>query len=174
MTLAQTDVKRLIAYSSISHMGFVTLGIFTLNRNGIEGAILQMINHGIITGALFLCVGMIYERTHTQTVARGRRSSWRRCSRRFCGVLPGCDWISRLERLRGEFPRQWRFSVWPGLGFMAIWGVALGTTYISGSTPAWFLVTPGPACGAYARRQCPEVATLLPLVIWQWSYRPLS
>src|SRR5437870_5726374 len=69
VTLAQTDVKRLIAYSSISHMGFVTLGIFTLNRNGIEGAILQMVNHGIVTGALFLCVGMIYERTHTREIA---------------------------------------------------------------------------------------------------------
>ncbi|PYQ93461.1 MAG: NADH-quinone oxidoreductase subunit M, partial [Acidobacteria bacterium] len=66
VTLAQTDIKRLIAYSSISHMGFVTLGIFTLNRSGVEGAILQMVNHGIITGALFLCVGMIYERTHTR------------------------------------------------------------------------------------------------------------
>uniref|UniRef100_UPI00397C4457 proton-conducting transporter transmembrane domain-containing protein n=1 Tax=Salmonella sp. SAL4449 TaxID=3159904 RepID=UPI00397C4457 len=61
VTLAQTDVKRLIAYSSISHMGFVTLGIFSLNRSGIEGAVLQMVNHGIITGALFLCVGMVYE-----------------------------------------------------------------------------------------------------------------
>ena len=69
VTLAQTDVKRLIAYSSISHMGFVTLGIFTLNRSGIEGAILQMVNHGIITGALFLCVGMIYERTHTREIS---------------------------------------------------------------------------------------------------------
>ena len=69
VTLAQTDIKRLIAYSSISHMGFVTLGIFSLDRSGIEGAILQMINHGIITGALFLCVGMIYERTHTREIA---------------------------------------------------------------------------------------------------------
>src|SRR3989337_1558901 len=69
VTLAQTDIKRLIAYSSISHMGFVTLGIFTLNQSGVEGAILQMINHGIITGALFLCVGMIYERTHTREIA---------------------------------------------------------------------------------------------------------
>ncbi|MGH9892217.1 MAG: complex I subunit 4 family protein, partial [bacterium] len=68
VTLAQTDVKRLIAYSSISHMGFVTLGIFTLKQSGVEGAILQMVNHGIITGALFLCVGMIYERTHTREI----------------------------------------------------------------------------------------------------------
>ena len=68
VTLMQNDMKRLIAYSSVSHMGFVTLGIFTLNQNGIEGGMLQMINHGVITGALFLCVGMIYERTHTRMI----------------------------------------------------------------------------------------------------------
>lgn len=64
--LAQSDMKKLIAYSSVGHMGFVTLGIFVLNVDGIEGAILQMVNHGITTGALFLCVGMIYERTHSR------------------------------------------------------------------------------------------------------------
>jgi len=67
--LAQTDLKRLIAYSSVSHMGFVTLGIFALNVQGMEGGILQMINHGIVTGALFLSVGMIYDRTHTRQIA---------------------------------------------------------------------------------------------------------
>ncbi len=67
--LAQQDMKKLIAYSSVGHMGFVTLGIFVLNRQGIEGAILQMINHGITTGALFFCVGMLYERTHSRDLA---------------------------------------------------------------------------------------------------------
>ena len=69
MALAQTDLKKLIAYSSVSHMGFVTLGIFVLNTQGVEGAILQMMNHGITTGALFLCVGLIYERTHSRLIA---------------------------------------------------------------------------------------------------------
>jgi NADH-quinone oxidoreductase subunit M len=68
--LAQQDMKKLIAYSSVGHMGFVTLGIFLLNTNGVEGAILQMINHGVTTGALFLCVGMLYERTHSRELAR--------------------------------------------------------------------------------------------------------
>jgi len=67
--LVQTDLKRLIAYSSVSHMGFVTLGIFALNQQGIQGGILQMINHGIVTGALFLCVGIVYQRTHTRQIA---------------------------------------------------------------------------------------------------------
>jgi NADH-quinone oxidoreductase subunit M len=67
--LAQQDMKKLIAYSSVGHMGFVTLGIFVFNTHGIEGAILQMINHGVTTGALFILVGMIYERTHSRELA---------------------------------------------------------------------------------------------------------
>jgi NADH-quinone oxidoreductase subunit M len=67
--LAQSDLKRLIAYSSVSHMGFVTLGIFALNTQAVEGGILQMINHGVVTGALFLGIGMVYERTHTRKIS---------------------------------------------------------------------------------------------------------
>ena len=68
VALVQDDFKFVIGYSSVSHMGFVTLGIFVLNTQGIEGAVMQMINHGITTGALFLCVGMIYERTHSRLI----------------------------------------------------------------------------------------------------------
>jgi NADH-quinone oxidoreductase subunit M len=67
--LAQTDVKRLVAYSSVSHMGFVTLGLFSMNGTGIDGAMIQMLNHGITTGALFACVGVIYERYHTREMS---------------------------------------------------------------------------------------------------------
>ena len=70
VALVQPDLKKLVAYSSVSHMGFVTLGIFVFNRQGLDGAILQMINHGLITGALFLLVGVIYERTHDRTIAK--------------------------------------------------------------------------------------------------------
>ncbi len=69
MALAQSDLKRLVAYSSVSHMGFVTLGIFSFNSEGIEGAILQMVTHGITTGALFLMVGQLYDRTHSRSIA---------------------------------------------------------------------------------------------------------
>jgi NADH-quinone oxidoreductase subunit M len=65
----QTDIKKLIAYSSVAHMGFVTLGIFSLNEPGIQGAIFQMLSHGVISGALFLCVGVIYDRMHTREIA---------------------------------------------------------------------------------------------------------
>jgi NADH-quinone oxidoreductase subunit M len=68
MALAQTDLKKLIAYSSVSHMGFVTLGLFMFNQQGLEGAVMQMVNHGITTGGLFLCVGVIYERTHSRMI----------------------------------------------------------------------------------------------------------
>jgi NADH-quinone oxidoreductase subunit M len=70
VALVQPDLKRLVAYSSVSHMGFVTLGIFVFTEQGVQGAILQMINHGLITGALFLLVGVIYERTHDRTIAK--------------------------------------------------------------------------------------------------------
>lgn len=70
VALVQTDMKKLIAYSSIAHMGFVTLGIFTLNTQGVEGAIFQMLSHGIVSAALFLCVGVVYDRLHTREIDR--------------------------------------------------------------------------------------------------------
>ena len=69
VALVQSDMKKLIAYSSVSHMGFVTLGIFIFSAQGIEGAILQMISHGFVSGALFLCVGVMYDRVHSRQIA---------------------------------------------------------------------------------------------------------
>jgi NADH-quinone oxidoreductase subunit M len=69
VALAQEDMKKLIAYSSVAHMGFVTMGIFTVNHQGIEGGIFQMISHGVVSGALFLCVGVVYDRLHTRDIA---------------------------------------------------------------------------------------------------------
>ncbi len=70
VALMQEDMKKLIAYSSVAHMGFVTAGIFAFNQQGIEGAIIQMISHGLVSGALFLCVGVVYDRLHTREIAR--------------------------------------------------------------------------------------------------------
>ena len=69
VALAQEDMKKLIAYSSVAHMGFVTMGIFTGTEQGIEGALFQMLSHGFISGALFLCVGVVYDRMHTRAIA---------------------------------------------------------------------------------------------------------
>ncbi len=70
VALVQQDMKKLIAYSSVAHMGFVTAGIFAFNMQGIEGAIVQMISHGLVSGALFLCVGVLYDRLHTREINR--------------------------------------------------------------------------------------------------------
>ncbi len=70
VALAQTDMKKLIAYSSVAHMGVVTIGIFTVNEQGISGALFQMLAHGVVSGALFLCVGVIYDRIHSREIAR--------------------------------------------------------------------------------------------------------
>ncbi|MBM3559620.1 MAG: NADH-quinone oxidoreductase subunit M, partial [Alphaproteobacteria bacterium] len=70
VALAQEDMKKLIAYSSVAHMGFVTVGLFTATRQGIEGAIFQMLSHGIVSAALFLVVGVVYDRIHTREIAR--------------------------------------------------------------------------------------------------------
>jgi NADH-quinone oxidoreductase subunit M len=69
VALVQTDMKKLIAYSSVAHMGFVTMGLFAMTPQGVEGAVFQMISHGLVSGALFLCVGVVYDRMHTREIA---------------------------------------------------------------------------------------------------------
>ena len=133
MTLAQTDIKRLIAYSSVGHMGFVTLGIFTLNQGGVEGAILQMINHGIVSAALFLCVGMIYERTHTREIKD--YGGVAKVAPIYCVLLTvfclAAAGFPGLNSFVSEFlVVQSAFATEGWLGVMAIWGVALGTVYM--------------------------------------------
>ncbi|OFW02320.1 MAG: NADH-quinone oxidoreductase subunit M [Acidobacteria bacterium RIFCSPLOWO2_02_FULL_60_20] len=169
VTLVQTDVKRLIAYSSVSHMGFVTLGIFTLNQSGVEGAILQMINHGIISAALFLCVGMIYERTHTREIkdyggVAKTAPVYSTLLALFCLAAAGTPGLNSFV---GEFLIiSGAFKTQPWLGAMAVWGVALGTAYI-----IWFYyrVVMGemnPALvGLKLDLNAREVATLVPLAL---------
>jgi NADH-quinone oxidoreductase subunit M len=69
VALMQEDMKKLIAYSSVAHMGFVTMGLFSMTAQGIEGAMFQMVSHGLVSAALFLCVGVVYDRTHTRQIA---------------------------------------------------------------------------------------------------------
>jgi len=169
VTLAQTDVKRLIAFSSVSHMGFVTLGIFTLDQRGVEGAILQMINHGILSAALFLCVGMIYERTHTREIAdyggvARAAPVYATFLALFCLAatgMPGLNsFIGEFLILGGAFEtRAW-------LGAMGVLGVTLGTIYM-----VWLFyrvvmgrLNPGLE-GRKLELGAREVATLAPLAL---------
>jgi NADH-quinone oxidoreductase subunit M len=69
VAMMQEDIKKLIAYSSVAHMGFVTMGLFALNAQGVQGAVFQMVSHGLVSGALFLCVGVVYDRMHTRSIA---------------------------------------------------------------------------------------------------------
>jgi len=134
VTLMQKDFKRLIAYSSVSHMGFVTLGIFTLNQAGVEGAILQMINHGVVTGALFMCIGMIYERTHTRLIedygglvkAVPVYVIFFTIFTLAASGFPGMNsFISEFLIISGTFRANMTF------GFLSIIGVALGVMYMA-------------------------------------------
>jgi NADH-quinone oxidoreductase subunit M len=169
VTLVQTDVKRLIAFSSVSHMGFVTLGIFTLNRRGIEGAILQMVNHGIISAALFLCFGMIYERTHTREIkdyggVATTAPVYSTLLALFCLAAAGTP---GLNSFIGEFliiGGVFQTRVW--LGTMAVWGVALGAIYIIWLYYRLVMGQINPALvGLKLELNAREVATLAPLAL---------
>lgn len=133
VALVQLDMKKLIAYSSVAHMGFVTLGIFTLNQQGVTGAIFQMLSHGIVSAALFLCVGVIYDRMHTREIARYGGLSERMPVYAFFFMvfmlasvgLPGTSgFVGEILILVGLF----QVSTWAAT--LAATGVILGAAYM--------------------------------------------
>ena len=169
MALAQSDLKKLVAYSSISHMGFVTLGIFVFNSQGIQGAILQMFNHGITTGALFLAVGQLYDRTHSRSISDygGLQKPMPRFVALFCLFsvasfgLPGtCNFIGEFLVLVGTSSDSFVKVL------LAMVGIVLGVAYT-----LWMLqrVALGQARTAVAARlpdlSWRETATMIPLVV---------
>ena len=131
--LAQTDVKRLVAYSSVSHMGFIVLGLFSLNATGMDGAVIQMINHGLTTGALFACVGVIYERYHTREMAE-MSGLWDRLPLlAFFFILAslGSAALPGLNGFVGEFPiLVGMFDRSPRAAVLASLGMILGAYYL--------------------------------------------
>jgi len=166
--LAQTDLKRLIAYSSVSHMGFVTLGIFALNAQGLEGGILQMINHGIVTGALFLCVGVIYERTHTREIADyGGLATPVPIYAGFFMVftlasigLPGMNgFIGEFLIILGGFSAS-RLA-----GVLAATGVIIGAAYMLWLYQKLFFTGTNPKVAGLGDMNGREILTLLPLLV---------
>ena len=133
VAMVQTDVKKLVAYSSVSHLGFVMLGLFALNMQGIQGSVLQMINHGLSTGALFLAVGILYERRHTREISE------------FGGISEVMPWFAAmflivslsslglpgLNGFIGEFLiLLGAFKMDPWVAGIAATGVILGAVYL--------------------------------------------
>lgn len=133
VAMVQPDAKRLVAYSSVAHMGFVMLGIFALNMQGLQGGMLQMINHGLSTGALFLCVGVLYDRRHTRLIADygGVAQKMPRFATIFMVVtlssigLPGLNgFIGEFLTMLGAFQAHWVY------GSVATLGVILAAVYM--------------------------------------------
>lgn len=169
VAMMQRDAKKLVAYSSVSHLGFCMLGLFALNPNGINGSILQQINHGISTGALFLIVGIVYERRHTREISEYGGLSH---------VMPGFaiifliitmasiglpllnGFIGEFTILAGAFQRHWSWGAW------GCAGIVLGAAYM-----LWlyqrmmFGQVTNPKNKVLKDLSLREYATLLPLVI---------
>jgi len=166
--LAQTDLKRLIAYSSVSHMGFVTLGIFALNMQGLEGGILQMLNHGVVTGALFLSVGVIYDRTHSRQISDyGGLASVLPVYAAFFMVftlaaigLPGTNgFVGEFLIILGGFTA----SKWAGT--FAATGIIIGAAYMLWLYQRVFFVETNQKIIGLKEMDTREVFTLLPMIM---------
>jgi len=133
VSLAQDDLKRLVAYSSVSHLGFVMLGIFAMNLQAVEGSILQMVNHGLSTGALFLLVGMIYERRHTRMIGEfgGLSRVIPRFALCFLVVAMSSIGLPGLNGFVGEFLiLAGTFRVHRGFAILATVGIVLAAVYM--------------------------------------------
>jgi len=133
VALVQEDMKKLIAYSSVAHMGMVTIGIFSFNKQGTEGALFQMLSHGVVAGALFLCVGVVYDRIHTREIARYGGLATRMPAYAFVFMLftmasvglPGtAGFVGEFLVLIGAF----KVSFW--LALLAASGMILGAAYM--------------------------------------------
>jgi len=170
MAIAQTDMKKLVAYSSVSHLGTVVLGIFSLTVKGVEGAVLQMVSHGLSTGALFLCVGVLYERTHTRSLFD--HGGLAGPAPRFALVLmltalsaiglPGLNGFpGELLVLMGAWQAGWGLAAGAGLGLI------LGAVYMLGLVRRVLFGRP-----ANPRRPAPadlgprELALFVPILVF--------
>jgi NADH-quinone oxidoreductase subunit M len=133
VAIAQTDIKRLVAYSSVSHLGFVVLGIFAFTQQGVTGGVLQMVNHGLATGALFLLVGMVYDRTHTRDLSEmgGLASVMPWLTGAFLFTVFASVGLPGLNGFVGEFlVVVGTFAVHPWFGAMAVTAVILAAIYL--------------------------------------------
>jgi NADH-quinone oxidoreductase subunit M len=170
VSLMQRDMKKLIAYSSVSHLGFCTLGIFALNPHGLQGSVIQQINHGISTGALFLIVGLIYERRHTREIKEfgGLSSVMPVYATLFMIVMLSSiglpllnGFIGEFTILQGAYEVNWHWAAW------AVSGIVLGAAYM-----LWlyqrtmFGPCENPKNQILKDLSFREIMTLVPLIVW--------
>ena len=165
----QTDIKKLIAYSSVAHMGFVTMGIFSGNAVGVQGAIFQMLSHGVISGALFLCVGVVYDRMHTREIAFYggvvNRMPWYAATFMLFTMgnvgLPGTSgFVGEIMTMTGAY----QVSTWTA--FVAASGVILSAVYaLNLYRRVMFGQMTNPALETINDLELREVAIFVPLIL---------
>jgi NADH-quinone oxidoreductase subunit M len=161
VALVQRDMKKLIAYSSVAHMAFVTFGLFAMNRQGIEGAMLVMLGHGLVSGALFLCVGVVYDRLHTREIAAygGLSNNMPGYALLFMVFTMASVGLPGLSNFPGEFLSSvgtYRASSWAAV--VATTGIILGAAYM-----LWLYWR---ICFGQART--PEAAAMKDLDLREW------
>jgi NADH-quinone oxidoreductase subunit M len=183
LALAQDDIKKLVAYSSVSHMGFCLLGLFALNAAGITGGLLQMVNHGLSTGALFAMVGMLYERYHTRDIEAYGGMARKLPVLAFClGVvafssigLPGLNgFTGEVLSVMGMFAHSKLY------GTLALFGIILGAWYTLWLVQRTFFGTfrepvaeghgTHHAVGDLNFREIAALAPILVLIVWIGVY----
>jgi NADH-quinone oxidoreductase subunit M len=170
VSLMQADWKKLVAYSSVSHLGFCTLGIFSLNPNGISGSVLQQINHGISTGMLFLVIGVIYERRHTREISEygGLAHVMPRFATIFAFAMLSSAGLPLLNGFIGEFTiLQGAFEANRIWAAFAVTGVILGAAYLLWLYQRTMLgqVTNGKNL-TIPDMNLREIAVFAPLIVW--------
>jgi NADH-quinone oxidoreductase subunit M len=170
VSLMQADWKKLVAYSSVSHLGFCTLGIFSLNPNGIAGSVLQQINHGISTGMLFMVIGVIYERRHTREIKEygGLAHVMPKFATIFAIAMLSSAGLPLLNGFIGEFTiLQGAFEANRIWASFAVTGVILGAAYLLWLYQRTMLgqVTNGKNL-TIPDMNFREVAMFLPLIAW--------
>lgn len=168
LALAQSDLKKLVAYSSISHMGFVTLGIFAFNEQGIEGAVIQMFAHGMSTGALFLAIGFLYDRTHTRMIAD--YGGLQKPMPRFVVLLSIFAMASFGLPGMGNFTGEFLVLLGTSFGGMlkvllAMSGIVLAAAYMLWMLQRVVLGEPRASLESLPDLNAREIATLVPLVV---------
>ncbi len=168
VAMAQTDFKKMVAYSSVSHMGFVLLGLASLNATGFNGAVLEMFNHGIITGGMFLMVGVLYDRAHTRELGAFGGLSSSMPFYAFCLTFLslGSLGLPGLGGFVGEFlSLVGAFISYPAVVVLAAIGLVIGVGYFLYMLQRVLLGGLNPKCAAYGDMNVRELVTVVPLIM---------